>query len=116
MVKYSEKGTAHPCPFLKNYAFLRLYFTAFALQSSRTEGVRTSVELFGPGIVIPLIPFALLWLRPAFPGASASFLTKSAHFSHSFQYYDYSLFVSFIVPVVTPISLPELPTYIPPAS
>lgn len=53
MVKYSEKGTVHPCPFLKNYAFLRLYVTAFALQSSRTEGVRTSVELFGPGIVVP---------------------------------------------------------------
>ena len=41
MVKHSEKGTVHPCPFLKDYAFIRLYYTAFALQSSRTEGVRT---------------------------------------------------------------------------
>lgn len=76
-------------PLPEYYAFLRLYFTAFALQSSRTEGVRTESKQ----AQFPFIgrsSFVPLWLRPVFPGSSASFLTESAHFSHSFQYYDYS--------------------------
>ena len=110
MVKYSEKGTVHLCPFLKNYAFNtavlhRLCFTELA-HRGRADGIQIDVRS----------SFVPLWLRPVFPGSGASFLTESAHFSHSFQYYDYSLFVSFVVPVVTPISLAELPTYIPPAS
>ena len=73
---------------LKNYAFLRLYFTAFALQSSRTEGVRTESKQ----AQLPFIgrsSFVPLWLKPVFPGSGTSFLTESAYFSHSFQYYDY---------------------------
>lgn len=76
-------------PLPEYYAFLRLYYTAFALQSSRTEGVRTESKQ----AQLPFIgrsSFVPLWLRPVFPGSSTSFLTESAYFSHSFQYYDYS--------------------------
>lgn len=75
-------------PLSKTTHFIRLYFTAFSLQSSRTEGVRTESKQ----AQFPFIgrsSFVPLWLRPVFPGSSTSFLTESAYFSHSFQYYDY---------------------------
>ena len=44
MVKYSEKGTVHPCPSLKNYAFYtavlhRLFFTELA-HRGRANGIQ----------------------------------------------------------------------------
>ena len=49
----------------------------------RTESKQAQLPFIGRSSFVPL------WLRPVFPGSSTSFLTGSAYFSHSFQYYDY---------------------------